>query len=281
MKNRILVTGSAGYIGSRLVPFLERSCPDISVGTIDKTSDFDLADSAKTAGAIHEFEPDVLIHLATHSALAYRDRFLNSFRDDSQVLYNILEGLEPLPNCRFIYISTSYVYSGLGACHKVSEENPLKPSHPFGIAKTFFESFILKNHPESVIFRLFSVFGRGNYLFPNSVHAMIQECMEKRTVTVWGEGKRKMQYVFIQDVLECLLKSFSIDPGIYNVGGDEYLSTAEAAGTIAKIFGGDVVFLKDKKEGETLSFGDNAKIKKACGRDSFTSFAKAIREYQA
>lgn len=280
MKNRILVAGSAGYIGSRLVPFLTNCCPDVSICAIDKAAGFDLSHRQKTIDAIRQFCPDAVIHLATHSALAYRDRFLNSFKEDAEVLYPILEGVGALPDCRLYFISTSYVYSGLSENEKVSEESPLKPSHPFGMAKAFFEQLILNNHSDSVIFRLFSVFGRGNYLFPNSVHAMVQECMEKQTVTVWGEGRRKVQYVYMQDVLECLLKGFSIAPGIYNVGGDEYLTTAEAARKIAQVFGGEVIFLKDKKEGETLPFGDNRKIKQVCSRDGFTPFAKAVQEYR-
>lgn len=278
MKNRVLVTGAAGYIGSRLVPFLQDRCPGVSIRVVDKTLDFDLADRRKTIEAMREFQPDILVHLATHSALAYQRDFSTSFREDALVLDNILQGMEP--DGRLVYFSTSYVYSGLPAGRPVTEESALKPSHSFGAAKSFFEQLISHVHPESVVFRLFSVFGRGNYLFPNSVHTMVKECRGKQTVTVWGEGKRKMQYVYLQDVLECLLKGASIAPGIYNVGGDEYLTTAEVARTIAQVFGGDVIFLKDKKEGETLPFGDNAKIKRACGRDGFTPFAQAIREYQ-
>lgn len=285
MKNkRVLLTGAGGYIGVQLLRRLqENGAPYLAIDRTPSSDQkifcLDLKDSAQTIKCMEDFKPDVVIHLATHSALAYNQGFLNSFREDAQVLYNILESLAKQPACRLLYFSTSYVYSGLPSDKKVTEESSLKPNHPFGIAKSFFEQFLLKNNPETVIFRLFSVFGPGNYLFPNSVHNMVEECKETGKVTVWGEGRRKMQYVFIQDVLQCLEEGFSINPGIYNVGGDEYLSTAQAAKIVGEIFKGEAVFLKDKQEGETLPFGDNQKVKKIFEKNPFTPFGEALQGY--
>ncbi len=280
---KVLITGSYGYLGSCLVQALKTK--QIEYLTIDKmaSSDprhfcFDLKDGKQTLDCIEQFKPNCLIHCATHSALAYQHQFLDSFKEDSLVLFNLLEALKKTSDCCLIYFSSSYVYSGLSPESSVHENSLLRPTHHFGIAKSFFEQLLMKTHANSVIFRLFSVFGPGNYLFPNSVHNMVQECQEMGRITVWGEGKRKMQYIFIKDVIRCLERDLS--PGIYNVGGDEYLSTLETAKIIAEIFGGDLVFRKDKREGETLPFGDNSKIKGACGQNFFTPFATAIREYR-
>lgn len=283
-EKRVLVTGAYGYIGSGLVKkFKEEGTLYLAVDKVPlqdpKTLCFDLSDPGPTIECVKNFKPNLLIHLATHSALAYQHQFLNSFKEDSQILFHILEGLSKISECRLIYFSSSYVYSGLPQNSKVTEESLLKPVHPFGIAKAFFEQFILKTHPESVIFRLFSVFGPGNHLFPNAVHNMVKECKEAKKVTVWGEGKRKMQYVFLQDVLRYVGEGPFLKPDIYNLGGNEYLSTQEAAQRVAQIFDADLVFLRDKKEGETLPFSDNSKIKEACGKDFFTPFALALREY--
>lgn len=289
MKNhkKIIITGSCGYLGSRLTSFLENKNHDLR--TVDKTPMdrpqhycFDLSESEKffevTTGA---WRPDVIIHCATRSALAYHHRFSESFKEDFEVLFQILENLKNNPNCRLIYFSSSYVYSGLSSGKKVEENTPLNPRHPFGIGKAFFEQFILKNRPNSVLFRLFSVFGPGRYLFPNAVHQMVHECAKNGEITVWGEGKRKMQYVFMEDVLRCVEKGLLCDPGIYNVGGNEYLSVEEAAGIIAENFGGKISFMKNKKEGETLPFGENTKITKICKQNPFTPFTAAIKEYLA
>lgn len=282
MKNRILITGAGGYIGSNLFQrFRQKGMECLG---IDKTPSpdpkiicFDLQNKLETAKCFNDFKPEIVFHLATHSALAYQNPHSNASGEDFRVLSNILHGVEPA--CRLVYFSTSYVYSGLSIDREVTEEDILKPEHPFGKAKFSFEKLILKEHPESVIFRLFSVFGPGNYLFPNTVHQMVQECRETDKVTVWGEGKRKMQYVFLQDVLDCCEKGFSLEPGIYNVGGDEYLTIQKTAESIANMFNGDVVYLREKSEGETLPFGLNSKITRACNA-AFTPFEQALEAYR-
>ncbi|OGQ37542.1 MAG: hypothetical protein A2W61_05640 [Deltaproteobacteria bacterium RIFCSPLOWO2_01_44_7] len=283
---KVLVTGAYGYIGSWVAKELGEN--DIESCLIDKVSldlpnshQFDLRDSQKSLDCVEQFKPDLFIHCATHSALAYQQHFADSFREDCEILTSILAALSKRSHCRFVYLSSSYVYSGLPEKTVVNEESPLKPIHNFGVAKSFFEQFALKQYSDTVALRLFSVFGPGNYLFPNSVHNMIQECRETGRVTIWGEGKRKMQYVFIRDVLKAIEEACFLEPGIYNVGGNEYLSVAETAKNIAALLNADVVFVKDKKEGETLPFGDNAKFKQACGKDCFTSFEEALKEYLA
>ena len=281
---KVLLTGASGYIGSQLFErFLQKGMECLGV---DRTSAsnakmvcFDLKNKVETYKYFNHFKPDVVFHLATHSALAYQNPDSKSFTEDARVLDGILGYLTQQTECRLFYFSTSYVYSGLPTDREVTEEDALKPAHPFGKAKTFFEQLILKRHPDSVIFRLFSVFGPGNYLFPNTVHQMVRECQETGKITVWGAGNRKMQYVFLQDVLDCCEKGLFLEPGIYNVGGGDYLTIQDTAQKIAKMFNGDVIHLKDKGEGETLPFGDNLKIQRS-GDVVFTSFLEALKAYR-
>src|SRR3989344_3386072 len=156
---RILITGGLGYIGAEIFKIAKEYSKECLA--IDRLADasgnvkiLDLKDATKTYQVIADFKPDVIIHCATHSAFAYRDRFLNSFQEDFSATVNILNALADLPDCRLIYFSSSYVYSGLPAGQNYDEDSPLAPKHNFGIAKSFFEQFILKIHPNTVIFRL-------------------------------------------------------------------------------------------------------------------------------
>jgi nucleoside-diphosphate-sugar epimerase len=276
---KVIVTGGRGYIGGQLIKALEKA--QISYLSIDKlntpsetTASFNLCDEKEVQKSIAAFQPDLFIHCGTHSAIAYRDNFLNSFTEDSIAISNILKHLPQ--ECLFIYFSSSYVCSGLTG--KITESTPLSPSHNFGIAKSFFEQFALRIHPNTVIFRLSSVFGPGESQHPNAVLGMAQECMNTNSLTIWGEGKRMMQYVYMSDVITAILKSPKIQPGIYNLGGDEYLSVTEAAKKIAELFSAKVTFLKEKKEGDTLPFMENGKLKKAAALH-FTQFTDALNEY--
>ena len=283
-KKRILITGGLGYIGSEIFKIAKEYAEEcLAVDKLADTSDsvmcLDLKDAAKTSEIITNFKPDVIIHCATHSALAYRDHLLNSFQEDFVATVNILNALAGMRDCRFIYLSSSYVYSGLAQDQNYDESSPLAPKHNFGIAKSFFEQFILKIHPNTVIFRLSSVFGPGQALHPNVILAFAQECLKNNSLTIWGKGERKLQYVYMKDVVGIILKSVDLPVGTYNLGGDDYVSVRDTATEIAVFFNVEVNFLENKPEGETLPFLSNQKIKNNLENNLFTPFSGALSEY--
>src|SRR3989344_4341586 len=104
-KQRVIITGNLGYIGSELLNEIKKKNMDYLL--IDKEPQtglgklsFNLFDYEKTFKTIKDFQPDVLIHCGTYSAIAYRDNFLESFTEDLQSLTNILKSLSAVPQCR-------------------------------------------------------------------------------------------------------------------------------------------------------------------------------------
>ena len=284
MNAKVLITGNLGYIGSVLLNEVKKQntdhlCIDKEPQEGPRELCFNLRDAEKTLKAIKQFKPDVLVHAGSHSVSVYKDNFYDTFLEDFWSLANVLKAIEDLPDCRLIYFSSSYVYSGLPKEINVTEENALKPLHNFGAAKSFFEQFILRNHENSAVFRLSSAFGPGEAKNPNTILLFIRECLEKNKIEIWGSGIRKLQYVYNKDVIKYVFEGFNLPPGIYNLGGNEYVSVAEAGQTIADFFKAKVVFLKDKPEGETLPFLENKKLKTVSGKNFFTPFSSALSEY--
>ena len=281
---KILVAGCNGYIGTELVNQLDLN--DIEYVGIDKTKStnnnrfcFNLCDKEKVEDLISSQAPDYLFHMGTHSALAYKNNFLESFYEDMEALYNLFSSLKNRNNLKLIYFSSSYVYSGLRSHKPVNEKTLLTPTHNFGLAKSFFEEMILRIRPNSIIFRLSSVFGHGNYLHPNAIKVMAQEAMQDNLLTIWGKGERKMQYVFLEDVVRCVLRGVNLLPGIYNLGGNNYETVDATATHIAEYFGTLTKKLPEKKEGETLPFMDNQKLINALGHESFSDFKASLTQY--
>ena len=265
--NSYLVTGASGYIGSKLIEYLKLK--NINYLGIDKycnesknLRNFNLTDKNHLFKVLEETSPKFIIHCGTYSAIPYRDNFLESFQEDSESLCNLLHYLENKPHTKLIFFSSSYVYSGISSQLECSEELLLNPEHNFGLAKLFFEKLILRCHKNSIIFRLSSVFGSGNQLQPNAIKNMIKQALDTKVLEIWGEGQRKMQYIYIEDVIQTIIDSTLFTPGVYNLGGNDYNSVAETAKIIADATSSKMNFLKDKKEGNTLPFMSINKLRK-------------------
>tara|TARA_B100001123_G_C15328718_1_gene1030467 strand:- start:1125 stop:2036 length:912 start_codon:yes stop_codon:yes gene_type:complete len=281
---KIIIAGCNGYIGNEFSNQLElNNIPHIG---IDKTLssnkscfNFNLTDKKRVIDSISKENPDCFFHMGTHSALAYKNDFLNVFHEDESALHNILVGLKKKDHTRLVYFSSSYVYSGLDSTHNVDEKTILAPTHNFGLAKSFFEQMILRIYPNSVIFRLSSVFGKGEYLHPNAIEVMAQEALNNKLLTIWGKGLRKMQYIFIEDVIKYILQSIKINPGIYNLGGHSYETVMVTANHIAEYFNAKTMLLPDKKEGLTLPIMDNNKVINSLDQDYFSDHKGALNKY--
>ena len=206
--------------------------------------------------------------------------FLNSFKEDNLALFNILSLLKNNHNkARLIYFSSSYVYSGHKKTNVVDEETILKPTHNFGLAKHFFEQLIQREYPNCNIFRLSSVFGQGEYLHPNAIEVMTREAINEKLVAVWGAGDRKMQYIYLEDVVKCLLLVDTFKTGLFNLCGNNYVSVKETASFIAEFFEVNVEFLTNKMEGETLSQMDNKKVSAESKLNLFTDHSASLISY--
>ena len=281
-----MIAGSNGYIGTELVRQLElNNIPYTGIDTTPSSKknclNFNLTNRKRVIDIISKEKPDYFFHMATHSALAYKNDFLDVFHDDTSALHNIMSGLKKSNNTRLVYFSSSYVYSGLDGAENVTENAILNPTHNFGLAKSFFEQMILRSYPCSIIFRLSSVFGKGKYLHPNAIEVMAQEAMNDKLLTIWGKGTRKMQYIFLEDVIKHILKVIEMQSGIYNLGGHGYDTVMATATHIAEYFGAKTKILPNKKEGETLPHMDNNKVIDALDQDYFSDHKAAITQFLA
>ena len=280
-----IITGASGYIGKVLAKELNKK--KIKFIGIDKnprndksTIKLDLKNKKKTLKFFKKINCNTIYHFGTYSAAAYKKNFNKCFKEDLISLQNLLKSIETNTNkIKIIYMSSSYVYSGDKNKKKtgVKEKNVLTPDHDFGFAKKFFEEFLTKYHSNSIIYRLSNVFGEGEFIRGNTIYNMAIEAKKHKIVTVWGKGNRKLQYIYIGDLMKYLLLNNNLN-GIFNLGGNEYVKISTLTKKISNFFGSKVLFLKNKKEGETLSYMNTNKIKNIT-KNYFTKFDKNLVKY--
>ncbi len=174
---RILITGSAGYIGSHFLKLIKKHYPNADVLNIDiarnesiknivfgKLKQVDLRDKSAVESVISSFKPEIIVHFAAYISVPesvknplkyYENNFVASLNLINSALNNNVK--------KFIFSSTAAVY-GVPDRTVVDETTPLKPINPYGNSKKMVEELlkdVKRAHPDFnyMILRYFNVAG--------------------------------------------------------------------------------------------------------------------------
>lgn len=211
---RILVTGSTGLVGSNLTPALRLK--GHKVFGMSRRIGYDLRDKQKTAIEIEAFKPDVVYMLSANAA---ESRGQVSPIDMTERNLNIfLNVLVPSINVgvkRFIYTSSVAVYGEAEVPY--SEDDILKPKDVYGVNKMACEH-ILKilskvHNVDYTIFRPHNIYGPHQDManpYKNVVALFMRSIMEDKEVTLYGEGKMKRAFSYVDDVVSVLVESLDV-----------------------------------------------------------------------
>ncbi len=152
---KVLLTGVTGFIGSHLLPALA----DYEVFSLEryvttryahgvrrnvKTVFGDLRDAHAVRGIVREIQPDVVVHLASISPVAYSYDHPQEVIDASlMATVNLAEAcLREVPHfAQFLFASTSETY-GNGPVPK-TEDTPQYPNSPYAVGKLAAEKYLL------------------------------------------------------------------------------------------------------------------------------------------
>jgi nucleoside-diphosphate-sugar epimerase len=234
MKPRLLVTGSEGFIGRRLVKRLEES-GKFDLLTFD-IQDGDIAVSAPVLSGVKH-----VIHLAARTFIP--DSWIDPssfYRTNVQGTANILDFCHR-QKASLTYIS-AYVY-GKPEFLPISEEHPLIPNNPYMHSKVIAESlceFFAQHYGVPVaILRPFNIMGPGqrdDFLIPHIVKQLMDPDADRIQVK---DLHPKRDFLYIDDLLDAIIRSISPDSHftVYNVGSGESFSVAEIIQTLLDITG--------------------------------------------
>jgi len=141
---------------------------------------------------------------------------------------------------KFVYASTSAVYDENKKFFAMKESTALNPNNPYGISKLAGESYVRISGIESVILRFGNVYGpRQVPIGENQVIArMIRHFKHGDEFSVFGDGKQKRDFVFVDDVAQAV-KMAATDgkPGIYNIASGKSRSVNDIARRLEEIYG--------------------------------------------
>jgi UDP-glucose 4-epimerase len=209
---KILITGATGLVGSNLK---ERLRDTHEVVGLSRREGFNLLNKEATATFIEQWKPDVVYHLAANAAEA---RGQVSPIDMTERNLNIfLHVLVPSMNVgvkKFIYTSSVAVYGEAEVPY--SEDDICKPKDVYGVNKLACEQILkilAKGHNlDYTIFRPHNIYGPHQDMsnpYKNVVALFMRNIMENKEITIFGEGKMRRAFSYVDDVVDVLVEALN------------------------------------------------------------------------
>jgi dTDP-glucose 4,6-dehydratase len=253
-----LVTGGAGFLGSHLCDYLLAKgyrviCVDnLDTGSLQniehiRSPDFEFVNHDLTQH-IEVAEPvEIVFHLASPaSPIDYMRLPLHTLKVGSYGTHNAL-GLAKFKRARFLLASTSEVY-GDPQIHPQPETywgnvNPIGPRGVYDEAKRYAEAMTMAYHRQqgvdTCIARIFNTYGpRMRRDDGRAIPTFLQQALEGKPVTVFGDGSQTRSFCFVDDLVHGLyLLAQSGEHLPVNLGNPEERTLLDLAQTVIRVTG--------------------------------------------
>lgn len=282
-KQKILLTGSAGFIGANFVRKIFFDKFPYELFSVDKITnsflmnniyqhklhEFWLADicDEHIMNKIFEYvRPDIIIHMAAESSV---DKSINSptvFVNSNILGTQILVNLAIKYNIKkFIYISTDEVYGALKTANDPiwSEDAPLQPQNPYSASKAAAEMLVqaagnTHNLP-FIITRSCNNYGWRQT--PDKLIPRVIKCiLEDVSIPIYGKGEQIRDWIHTIDNCAAILKI--LENGkigeVYNISANQEYTNIEVVNKIIKIMGKGKIQFVDDRLGHDFRYGINS-----------------------
>lgn len=232
----ILVTGSAGFIGSNLVKELLKTNEEISIIGFDSVKDYydvsikeyrlaeieklaeskpkckykfikgNLADKALIEKIFTENKIDIVVNLAAQAGVRYSITNPDAYIESNIIgFYNILEACRNHPVEHLVYASSSSVYGGN---KKVPFSTDDKVDNPVSLYAATKKSNELMAHAYSKLYnipstglRFFTVYGPAGR--PDMAYfGFTNKLVKGETIKIFNYGNCKRDFTYVDDIVE-------------------------------------------------------------------------------
>ena len=269
---KILITGVAGLLGSRLSDYIIENHPEVHIVGIDDmsggykenvNSKVELWEMNLVNGNIEEcFERhqfDYVYHFAAYAAEGlspfirtynYQNNLVVTSRIITQSIKHNIK--------RLVFTSTLAVY-GHGDGNIFDEKQVPKPIDPYGVAKYGCEMDIQiageQHGLDWCIIRPHNVYGIKQNIwdkYRNVLGIWMYQHLNGEPMTIFGDGTQTRAFSFIDDSLEPLWNASQLSAAskqIINLGGIEEISINEASKILRDVIGqGEIMYLEGRHE---------------------------------
>jgi dTDP-glucose 4,6-dehydratase len=270
MRNTVLVTGGAGFIGSNFI--LQRMKEDstsivnldlltyagnpnnLAGVTGDRRYEFvrgDIGDSDLVNALLRRSQPEAIVHFAAEShvdrSIRGPEAFISTNIDGTFALVEEIKDYwlalpeDDRKTFRFLHVSTDEVYGSLGPDDPpFSETTPYAPNSPYAASKAASDHLVRAYHHTYGLPTLTTNCSNnyGPFQFPEKlIPLMILNARDGKPLPVYGDGKNVRDWPYVEDhcsAIATVLRSGR--PGeTYNIGGWNEKPNMEIVETICDL----------------------------------------------
>jgi len=311
MRNKILLTGCAGFIGSN---FLKK------IAVPNSEYEFVILDALTYAGHYPTIEADIeandhlsfvkadirdselinrlfkenhfsgVIHFAAESHVDNSIKTPNIFVETNVIgTLNLLNAAKNYgeSEIRFCHVSTDEVYGDLtesepafNELHKIAPNSPYSASKAGSdlLVRSYYETFKM----DTVITRCSNNY--GPYQFPEKlIPVMIAKALSGDKLPVYGDGKNIRDWIYVDDHNVGVWLAFTkgIAGEVYNFGGDSEKRNLEVIEKILNALGKSkdlISFVEDRKGHDWRYAMDYSKAQKDLGFEPSVTFEEGLEK---
>jgi len=242
LKTRILIVGSNGMLGQRLVNYFQKkedtviyccSAEDESFIPEVDYSKIDISNRKDVQKVIKNFFPDFILNAAAYTNV-------DGCESNREIAWKInVNGVHNLSqyalmsDAHIIHVSTDYVFDGLsGPYYEIDDVNPISY---YGRSKLAAENALKSSRTKNTIIRTNVLYGPAKYGRPDFVKWVVTSLQAKNQIRIVTDQVNNPTY--LDDLVDGFARIVhSRKTGIYNIGGDEFLTRFDFTLRIAKYF---------------------------------------------
>jgi len=306
---QILVTGSAGFIGSHLTerllsrgdfvagidnfndyydPHIKRDNTKIALKNSNYSLfEIDIRDKGGLESIFKDFSFDVVVHLAARAGVrpSLRDPLL--YQDvNIKGTMNLLELTRDHEVPKFVFASSSSVYGSNEKVPFCEADNVDHPVSPYAATKKAGELIgYTYHHLYGFSFagiRFFTVYGPRQR--PDmAIHKFTALIDKGKEIPVFGDGLSRRDYTYVDDIVDGIIRIIDKSTGyaIYNLGDSRTIGLMEMIQTIEKYLGKKAKIKKlPFQPGDVLiTYADITKARTELGYEPKVLFDEGIKKF--
>ncbi len=218
-KEKILITGGLGFVGSNLTnffselnevlildiensnPYQIKTSPNVEIENIDIRSE-------KISKIISLFKPTSIIHCAAQTSV------IDSIKDPEKTksiniegTNNLVSEIKKLDGCYFTFISSGGAIYGEPKYLPVDEKHSINPISEYGKSKLEGEKIVSKLLYKSKI--EYSILRPSNIYGPkqksqNVIPIFINKMLKNNEIIIYGDGNSTRDYIYIDDLVNII-----------------------------------------------------------------------------